>query len=208
MKRRRLRFDSLDAAIEEIDRLTQIVDGLNFLTKADAGLLHLDRTPVALDELVHEACADARVLAEPAGITVRSDGLAPIAVAGDRRRLRQLLLILTDNAIKYNHPRGSVDIRLRRENDAVLIEITNTGAGIPPEQLDRVFERFFRVDASHNRTIEGCGLGLSIARRIVEAHGGSIRIESDLGQPTTVCVRIPARKDVRQTLPAPIANAA
>ncbi len=180
--------------LEELQRLTQIVDGLNFLTRADAGLIEFERTPVRFDELAEEACVDARVLAEHQRIVVQAEEFTPVTVMGDRRRLRQLLLILSDNAIKYNCPDGEVRIALLPGESDVLLRITNTGPGIPRELLQRVFDRFFRGDASHNKEIEGCGLGLSIARRIVEAHSGDIRIESQVGQQTTVTVRLPAKR--------------
>ena len=103
-----------------------------------------------------------------------------------------MLLNLTDNAIKYNRPNGTVTIGLRRVEDGAELVIANTGPGIPPELRSRVFERFFRGDASHSNTVEGCGLGLSIAQWIVHAHGGSIRMESEEGGLTTVTVLLPA----------------
>lgn len=185
----------ISSLLEELQRLTQIVDGLNFLTRADAGLLQFEKVPVQFDELVQEACADARVLGEQQQISVQLKNLMPTTVAGDRRRLRQLLLILTDNAIKYNCPGGNVKIRLRHDRDDAVLSVTNSGAGIPPEIIDHVFDRFFRGDASHSKEIDGCGLGLSIARRIVEAHSGDIRIESQLGQQTMVTFRLPVKRE-------------
>jgi signal transduction histidine kinase len=193
--------------LEELHRLTQIVEGLNFLTSADSGLLQFEKKPVQLDELVQDACADARVLGEKQRITVHLRNFTPAIVTGDRRRLRQLLLILTDNSIKYNRPGGEVELALWADQDNVVLTVTNTGPGIPPEIIDRVFDRFFRGDPSHNKEIDGCGLGLSIARRIVEAHSGDIRIESQVGKQTAVAVRLPAqRKTSESAAPAPIAQ--
>jgi len=186
----------ISSLLEELQRLTQIVDGLNFLTRADAGLLQFEKAPLRFDELVQEASADAKVLGEQQRITVRLRNLTPTTVAGDRRRLRQLLLILSDNAIKYNQPEGMVEIRLRRDKDDAVLSIANSGPGVPPQMIDRVFDRFFRGDASHNKQIDGCGLGLSIARRIVEAHAGDIRIESQVDGQTTVTVRLPAEREI------------
>jgi signal transduction histidine kinase len=95
-----------------------------------------------------------------------------LTVTGDRHRLRQLLLNLSDNAIKYNQRKGTVTLSLRRAAGNAEVAIANTGRGIPAETLPRVFDPFFRADASHSQTVEGCGLGLSIARWIVTAHGG------------------------------------
>ncbi|HXI53262.1 MAG TPA: ATP-binding protein [Candidatus Saccharimonadales bacterium] len=178
--------------LEEIERLTHIVDGLMFLTKADTGLLALEKTQLRLDELVRDAADDAEVLAHPHQIQCRIEVCEPVSVAGDRRRLRQLLLILTDNAVKYNHPGGRLTLALRRRDGHAELTVTNTGPGIPQEQLERVFDRFFRGDPSHNREVEGCGLGLTIAQRLVQAHGGEIFIESNLPRETSVVVHLPA----------------
>ena len=116
-----------------------------------------------------------------------------MVVRGDRHRLRQLLLNLTDNAIKYNRADGSVTVSLRRVGASAELVVTNTGPGIPRELLPRVFDRFFRADPSHGSSlVEGCGLGLSIAQWIVLAHGGSIRIDSEAQGLTTVTALLPS----------------
>ena len=178
--------------LDEIRRLTKIVDGLTLLAKADAGKVGLNSEPVRLDELVKDSYADAQVLAQPHQVKVDLTVCEKVTVRGDRHRLRQLLLNLTDNAIKYNQPHGSITIALSRNNGSVDLTIVNTGAGIPPEKLPRVFDRFFRGDPSHNSAIEGCGLGLSIAQWIAKAHGGSIQMTSLPGKSTTVIVSLPA----------------
>src|SRR5207253_2312949 len=119
--------------------------------------------PLALDEIVRDVFADALILAKPANISVTIFQCEPAQILGDRHRLRQLLLNLADNAIKYNQPGGSVEFSLQRDGANVELKISNTGAGITPEILPHVFDRFFRGDASHNTTVDGCGLGLSIA---------------------------------------------
>jgi signal transduction histidine kinase len=102
-----------------------------------------------------------------------------------------LLLNLADNAVKYNQPQGRVTMNLRRADGFAEFTITNSGAGIPPEILPRVFDRFFRGDPAHSQTVDGCGLGLSIAQWIVSAHCGTIKIESATPKPTTVTVHLP-----------------
>jgi signal transduction histidine kinase len=181
----------LESELDEVQRLAKIVDGLTLLTKAGAGQITLAREPVRLDELVREGCADAQSLARPQGIEVKLTACEELTVTGDRHRLRQLLLNLTDNAIKYNQRSGSVTLALSRvENDAQLA-IANTGPGLAPELLPRVFDPFFRGDPSHSHAIEGCGLGLSIARWIAEAHGGKIDLASAPNQLTTATLRLP-----------------
>jgi signal transduction histidine kinase len=177
--------------IDEIDRLARIVDGLTLLTKADAGQVALHREPIQFDDLVRECFADANILAHPSGIRVTLPQCEPACILGDRHRLRQLLLNLTDNAVKYNRPGGDVTISLACAVLAIELRITNTGPGLPADLQSRVFERFFRGDASHNRAVEGCGLGLSIAEWIVNAHGGTIQFASQPNQLTTVTVRLP-----------------
>jgi len=181
--------------LDEIARLTKIVDALTLLARADAGQLALARKPVRLDELVRDSFADAQFLAQPGHIHVELPRCDEATVQGDRHRLKQLLLNLTDNAIKYNQPDGRVTMRLIRDNGSVELTITNTGQGIPPEKLSRVFERFYRGDPAHNSAIEGCGLGLSIAERIVKAHGGTIQLDSEPAMLTTVTIKLPAQSD-------------
>ena len=175
--------------IDEIERLTKIVDGLTLLAKADAGQIQLKCENVALDELVQDDLADAKILAQAQNIQVNLTACEKTTIVGDRHRLRQLLLNLTDNAIKYNHPGGTVDISLSKEADTATLIVSNTGPGVTPELQSRVFERFFRGEPSHNRNIDGCGLGLSIAQWIVHAHNASIAFASIPGKLTMVTVK-------------------
>ncbi len=186
-----LHREQLLSQLDEVQRLTKIVDALTLLTKADAGQITLAQEPVRFDELVRGAHEDALALAGAKDVQVQLAECQELIVTGDRHRLRQLLLNLVDNAIKYNRPHGSVTLSLRRVNSAAEFRLANTGPGIPPELLPRVFDRFFRGDASHSNSVEGCGLGLSIAQWIVTAHGGTIEIGSPPEQLTTVTVRLP-----------------
>jgi heavy metal sensor kinase len=183
--------ERLLSQLDEVRRLSKIVDGLTLLAKADAGQIALKLEPLRLDELVRDNFADAQILAEPHGIQVELTSCEEISVRGDRHRLRQLLLNLADNAVKYNQPHGSVIMSLLKSGDMAQFKIVNTGTGIPPEILPRVFDRFFRGDPAHENTIEGCGLGLSIAQWIVSAHNGTIQIESVPSKLTTVTIRLP-----------------
>jgi signal transduction histidine kinase len=183
--------ERLASQIDEIERLTKIVDALTLLTRADAGQIALKCEPLRLDELMRECLADAKILAQPQNIEVQLVAGDEATVAGDRHRLRQLLLNLADNAVKYNRPGGTVTFSLRRDGKSAALQIINTGAGLAPELQPRVFERFFRGDASHNNSTEGCGLGLSIAQWIVTAHHGEIRFSSEPDKLTAVSVRLP-----------------
>jgi len=185
--------ERLASQIDEIERLAKIVDGLTLLTKADAGQITLKCESVRLDELVRESFADAKILAQPQRIEVRLDRCDETTVTGDRHRLRQLLLNLADNAVKYNRPGGTVNFSLLRDGTTAALQISNSGAGLAPEVQARVFERFFRGDASHNNAVEGCGLGLSIAQWIVLAHAGKIFFTSEPDELTTVSVQLPLK---------------
>lgn len=186
-------IDWLECELAEVMRLSQIVDSLTLLTKGEAGQVKLERKPVRLDELLRESFDDAQIMAEPQGVKVSLGECEAVELLGDGPRLRQLLLNLTDNAVKYNRPGGSVAMALRRRNDSAEIEITNTGEGIPPDLQPRVFERFVRGDEARSRAIEGCGLGLSICRWIVQAHGGTIHLATNAAKLTTALVRLPLR---------------
>jgi heavy metal sensor kinase len=183
--------DRYASQLDELRRLARIVDGLTLLAKADAGQVALKLESLRLDELVRDNFADTQILAEPQHIQVELAGCEDISVRGDRHRLRQLLLNLADNAVKYNQPQGRVTMNLHRVNGSAEFVIANTGPGVPPESLPRIFDRFYRGDPAHGHEVDGCGLGLSIAKWIVSAHNGTIQIESTPSQLTTVTVRLP-----------------
>jgi signal transduction histidine kinase len=182
----------LNNHLDEIQRLTKIVDALIFLTKTDTGLVQLDRKPVPLAELLHESLEDALILGRSKNLEVTLAACEDTVVTGDRHRLRQLLLILTDNAVKYNQPDGKLSLSLRRSGTGAEIEVSNSGEGIPAGMESRIFNRFFRGE---NQEIEGCGLGLNIAQWIVHEHGGTIGVHSIPGKLTTMKVSIPAAVD-------------
>lgn len=183
--------ERLVSQLDELQRLTRIVDGLTLLAKADAGQVILNLETVRLDELVRDNFADAQILAEPQHIQVELGACEAISVRADRHRLRQLLLNLADNAVKYSQPQGRVTMNLRRKDGVAELTIANTGPGIPRKSLPRIFDRFYRGDPAHGSEVDGCGLGLSIAKWIVSAHQGTIQIESAPDRLTTVTVRLP-----------------
>ena len=180
--------DWIESQIEEVKRLTHIVDSLTLLTKADAGLVQLEHNNVALDELVEEAFEDAMILAQPQNVQVTLGASESVTVIGDRQRLRQLLLILTDNAVKYNHPGGVIQLALHRHEGAAEFRITNTDTG--PKSPGNVFGRFVRGENALAKA-DGCGLGLTIAEWIVHAHSGDIQLVPEPDERVSVIVRIP-----------------
>lgn len=183
--------------MEEYRRLSRIVSGLTLLAKADAGQIRLAKEPVRFDELVREVFADAQILAQSANLEVKLAACERSVLVGDRNRLRQLLLNLLDNAVKYNVRDGRITMGLLHTGNKMEFVMTNTGAGIPGDILPRVFERFFRGDAAHSSEIEGCGLGLSIAQWIVSAHEGEIKIASEPAKETSVTVWLPSIPEVK-----------
>lgn len=175
-------------ASREAHRLTALVNDLLSLARADAGVA-LDRRRVELDGVVLQTVATARHLASERRLEVES--LEPVTVLGDEERLRQLVLIVLDNALKYTSAGGTVAVAVRRDGEKAAIVVRDTGIGIDANDLPHVFERFYRADVGRSRDAGGTGLGLSIARWIAEQHGGRIAIESRPNQGTTVTTTLP-----------------
>ena len=184
------RSEAVAEASREAERLSRLVADLLALARADAGV-PIRRGPVELDRLALESVQETRRIAE--GRRIEVDKLEPVVVVGDGDRLKQLLLILLDNAVKYSPGGGKVGLQLRRNGSGAELRVRDNGVGIAQEDLSRVFERFYRADPARSRDPGGTGLGLPIARWIVEQHGGKIWIESKPGEGTEVFVRIPAR---------------
>jgi signal transduction histidine kinase len=159
-------------------RLARIVDDLFLLARADAGHLVLRAGPIYLEEVVHDAARSVRHIAERQGVTVALGDLVEAPAHGDADLLGRLLLNLLDNAIKHSPDGGVIQVRLSRRGSEYHVSVTDQGPGIPPESRDRVFERFFRADEARardeNGDTTGAGLGLAIARRIAEMHGGTL----------------------------------
>ncbi len=169
--------ERITSMLEEVQRLSVIVGQLAFLAKADGGLLENTHGAVVLNELVRDLVEDLTLLSAAQNISVTLTACQPAEVAGDRMRLRQLLLILGDNAVKHNHKNGGIVLSLHQDGQQVVFRITNTGPVLPLELRSRVFERFLRGDASHGSAIEGSGLGLSIAESIARSHQGAVVFE-------------------------------
>ena len=175
-------------AAAEAGRLARLVADLLALARADAGT-PLRRAPVELDRVLMDVVGEARHFAN--GQRLEIDALEPSTIAGDADRIKQLLLILVDNAVKYTPHGGRVILGLKRDGDAAAFGVRDTGIGIPREELSRVFERFYRADPARTRDPGGTGLGLPIARWIADQHGGTIELESEHGRGTIATVRLP-----------------
>jgi heavy metal sensor kinase len=162
------------STLQEVRRLSRIVDNLLLLSRSDAGRLELTAEILDLSAMVEELREDADVLGADSDLRVEAEVEADVRVKADPAYLRQLLLNLLDNACKYNKRGGVVRFHLGVENRQAVFRIGNTGNDIPSEQQTRLFERFFRGDPARQRTTEGSGLGLSISREIARAHGGEV----------------------------------
>ena len=167
----------LDSLLQETQRLSDIAENLLLLSRADAGALTLKKEAVDFSAMCHELAEDAEILSVRKNITTKSEISPGIHLYADELYLRRILLNLLDNAIKYNVEGGTVSISAAKSDPHVFFRITNTGLEIPKEHANRIFERFYRADLSRSSEAHGSGLGLSLCREIVLAHGGQIWLE-------------------------------
>jgi len=169
--------DDLQAAVAQMlgenQHLTKLVEDLSLLARADTNAVSIERRPVDLSSLVAETTHELAYLAEEKGVSLHAEVKDHITTVGDILRLRQLLLILLDNALKHSPAGGALDVRLSPQDDRVSLQVRDSGPGIEPADLPQIFDRFYRSDRA--RTGQGSGLGLAIGKWIVEAHGGQIR---------------------------------
>lgn len=175
--------------LEEATLLTRLIEDLTDLSTADAGELRLHPEPVELREIAEQAAAGMRPSAAQAGVALEVD--ADGELEADPVRLRQLLGNLLSNAIRHSPPGATVRVHSRRAETFIEVSVIDDGDGIAPEDLDRIFDRFWRAEQSRGRAGGGSGLGLAIVRRLAEAHGGSITVQSTVGQGSTFTVRLP-----------------
>ena len=184
--------DAIGSILEETAHLSQLLDSLLTLTRADADRAVLARERTSLAALVGDAIDVVRVLAEEKGQTLQVALDETVQVDVDQHLLRQAVLNLLDNAIKYTIPGGEIRVAVqRRPDDTAIIEVTDNGPGIAPEHHARIFERFYRVDPSRSGE-RGVGLGLSIAQWAVGANGGTIELESEVGKGSSFRIVLPA----------------
>ncbi|WP_306569465.1 cell wall metabolism sensor histidine kinase WalK [Faecalispora jeddahensis] len=175
----------------EATRMKQLVDDLLFLAKSDARRMPPPQTPVDLSNIAWSSLLPYESVAFEQGVTLNSSIAPNLFILGDSGRLQQLIVILLDNACKYAGEHGVVTLTLEQVQSKARLMVNNTGALIPMDQLEQIFERFYRLDQSRARKTEGYGLGLSIAKTIVEAHGGKISAVSSAGAGTSFIVTLP-----------------
>jgi two-component system, OmpR family, phosphate regulon sensor histidine kinase PhoR len=173
----------------EAERLDALVRDLLDLSRVERGTLDVE--PVDLVGLAKEVVGGYADRAEERRIKLRSDLQPNVAMRGDRAQLGLLLSNLVDNAVRYTPARGTVCVRLDAGESRAVLQVTDTGEGIPESELPRVFERFYRVDKARARQTGGTGLGLAIVRHVAESHGGAVKVDSELGRGTTFTVTLP-----------------
>ncbi|WP_239116869.1 sensor histidine kinase [Planotetraspora phitsanulokensis] len=178
--------------LEEAVLLQHVIDDLQDLAMADAGELRLHKEPVGVPDLVAQVVTAHRGGADAAGVTLTSQAEGRLEIVADPLRLRQAVGNLVSNAVRHTPRGGSVAVRTRLEGDHLVIDVEDTGSGIAAEDLAHVFERFWRADKSRNRATGGSGLGLSIVRKLAEAHGGTVSATSEPGRGSVFTLRLPA----------------
>ena len=180
---------------EELQRMAQIVDDLLVLSQFDHGEQTLQVKPLDFSDLVIEVCEQQRKQAKSKGVTLELTETVPVNIEGDSSRLRQMVRNVLDNAIKYTPAGGRVTVELDHSNGKEFrLSVSDTGIGIPVAALPHIFDRFYRVDQARTRGEGGSGLGLSIVKQIIEAHGGSVSVKSDIGMGTVMTLTLPNGK--------------
>ena len=173
-------------------RLLRLINQVLDLAKLQAGAMALERRPVDLAAFVRATALAFAPLAEGRGVALRvHEGPAPVGASVDPDQLEKVVLNLLSNALKFTEPGGSVEVAVAADGDAAVLRVRDTGVGIAPDRLPRVFDRFFQADASSTRRYEGTGIGLALAKELVELHGGTIDVESAPGVGSTFTVRLP-----------------
>jgi len=192
---------SIERIVEQAKHLSVLVNDLLFIARQGAGAARLNLQHIDLGNLVEKVCGDAKVIAydKAIDIALANGSAGHEMVQGDPARLRQLLMVLLDNAVRYSKSRGAIEVKVGRSNGEVMVSVADHGVGVPPEELEGVFERFRRGGNASDMNQEGLGLGLPLAKAIVEAHKGRIRMESRVGEGTTVTVALPAETEGGQT---------
>ncbi len=189
--------EALADCLEECDRMLSMLNTLMDISEAETGVLRLERGAVDLRALIDEVVELYEDVAEMKGVKVSFEPGEPIVVNGARDRLRQVFANLLDNAIKYTGRGGEVRIAASKDGSEAVVTVTDTGSGISPHDLPRIWDRLYRADPS--RTERGLGLGLSLVKAYVQAHGGRVEAKSEPGQGSTFAVRLPAAADVAST---------
>jgi signal transduction histidine kinase len=181
--------DALADCVEETDRVLVMLTTLMDISEAESGAMPLQRESVRLGDVVERAAELYRDVAEAKGVSLAADAAGDVIVSGDRIRLEQVAANLIDNAVKYTPPGGQVSVDVRPDGARAILRVRDTGPGIPDDELPRIWDRLFRGDSS--RATRGLGLGLSLVKAVVEAHGGSVSVTSGPDRGSTFTVSLP-----------------
>jgi heavy metal sensor kinase len=181
--------ESLGSVLEEVERLREIVEGLLALSRLDVGEPPAEWARFDLAALAASTAEQMSLLAEDKNLTVTCEFSGEVTVEADRARIKQVVVNLLDNAIKYTPEGGRIGLRVAREDDYAVLDVTDNGIGIPAAAIARVFNRFYRVDASRSREQGGAGLGLAIVKSICAAHGAQVEVMSTLGKGSRFRIR-------------------
>jgi len=186
-----------DRLMIETDRMTATIDDLLALSRIEAAAEAPFDEVVDLQSVIDEALARNRVASESAGVQLGASDSEQVTLTGNRDQLLTALVNLVENAVKYSEPGDTVTVSSSSDGGLVHLAVQDTGRGIPARDLDRIFERFYRVDRSRNSTTGGTGIGLSIVRHVALNHGGTVNVASSEGQGSTFTMVLPMRQDVR-----------
>lgn len=189
---------TLQVMLSQTERLSRLIEQLLELSRLESGELPLQREEVPLAPLVTQVLSEIDVARSESGVAIESELPEDLpAVDADRERVHQVLYNLLDNAVRFTPSGGAVTVSAQRHDGSVEVQVADTGVGIPPEHLPRLFERFYRADPARSREDGGTGIGLAIARSVVEAHGGHIRAESRLGKGSVFTFDLPVASTAR-----------
>jgi len=185
-------LETLGSCLEEVERMATIVNDLLLLSKSDMGQEVLNFEPVDMKLMVNNLLSHFQILADEHQIKLGSDLEEVETIYGDHLRLRQMLVNLLSNAIRYTPAGGHIKVSLKNVENGIEVAVADTGIGIPEDAIPRIFDRFYRADKARSRQYGGSGLGLSIVKWIVEAHNGSITVDSIVGEGSVFRVFLPA----------------
>jgi two-component system, OmpR family, sensor kinase len=197
-----MRRQAASVILQESERMHRMVLDLLDLERLDAGALELERTPVDISALLHSVAERFAPQARAAGVTIRVSAAALPPLTGDGDRLAQVFTNLVDNALKFTPSGGRITLQAAQTGSEVQIDVTDTGTGIPAEALPHIFDRFYQADPSRpGGGKHGAGLGLSIVKEIVAAHGGKISVRSEPGEGSTITISLPCNKPALSVIP-------
>jgi len=185
--------ETIGSMLEEVNRLTHLVENLLSISRADAGQVHLQQHPIPMMELARECAAMLEVLVDEKAQHLKVEGDEQVAVSGDRLILRQAIINILHNAIKFSPAGGSISMLVSRNGEGVQLRVSDSGPGIAEEHRGKVFQRFYRVDSARSSETGGAGLGLSIAQWAVQAHGGRITLAANEESGCAFQIDIPGR---------------